>query len=112
MSDTTAEHPDHPASQADDGSYRGEEHSFLDGPDAEKDGFTHTADHSHVYHNLMRIGFAVGLPIGCAVAMLVTLLLLSTSFFLAVFLSFMTWLGVYGFSKTFFVEVGAEGEEH
>jgi hypothetical protein len=135
MTDTRAKHPDHPASQSDDGSYRGDEHGMLDGPDGhregqhddhhrpsvkevltdppiDRDGFEHTADHSHVYHNMMRVGFTLGLPIGTGIAMFVTLLLLGENILVAVFLAFLTWLGVLGFSKAFFVHAGAEGEEH
>ena len=129
--------PDHPASQSDDGSYQGEEHSLLDGPDRERDhhdphrreprtvgeamtdpdavtpeGFQTTADHSHVYHNMMRIGFTVGLPVGVAIAMFVALLLLSTNGLIALIIAFFTYLGTLAFSKAFFVHAGAEGETH
>ena len=121
--DTTegvAKRPEHPASQSDDGSYRGDSHSFMDGPDEadnphhlgqKEDDFSHTADHSHVYHNMMRWGFGIGLPLGCAIVMLISLLLLGTNWLVAVFLSFLTWLGVLGFAKTFFVhdQTGAAG---
>ena len=134
--------PDHPASQSDDGSYRGEEHSMLDGPDSAGNphhldhadprhsdprtaketlmdpeavtptGNLTTADHSHVYHNMMRIGFGVGLPVGCAIAMFVALLLMSVNGLVAFFLSFLTWLAVYGFAKTFFVDHGHSSPGH
>lgn len=133
-----AVHPDHPASQSDDGSYRGEEHGMLDGPDDDRnphhdpahtdrrtlgetlndpdavapEGFETTADHSHVYHNMMRIGFTVGLPVGTAIAMFVALLLMSTNGLVALIIAFFTYLGVLAFSKAFFVHAGAEGETH
>lgn len=132
MTNGTNVPPDHPASQSDDGSYKGEEHSMLDGPDSAEnphhlaghtehrtvkeammdpdavaaDGFVTTADHSHVYHNMMRIGFAIGLPVGSAIAMFVALLLMDVNGIVALFLSFLTWLGVYGFAKMFFVDHG------
>ena len=135
-----AVHPDHPASQSDDGSYKGEEHSMLDGPDHGHDehdhhdphrreprtlgeamndpdavapeGFETTADHSHVYHNMMRIGFTVGLPVGVAIAMFVALLLMDTNGLVALIIAFFTYLGTLAFSKAFFVHAGAEGEMH
>ena len=122
--DTTegvAKRPEHPASQSDDGSFKGDEHFFMDGPDEadnphhvgpKEDDFSHTADHSHVYHNMMRVGFGVGLPVGSAVTMFVALLLMDTNWIVATFLSFLTWLGVYGFAKTFFVDHGHPDASH
>ena len=85
----------------------------LTDPDAvEPEGFETTADHSHVYHNMMRIGFTWGLPIGVAIAMFVTLLLMSVNGLVALIIAFFTYLGTLAFSKAFFVHVGAEGEAH
>jgi hypothetical protein len=55
------------------------------------------------YSNLMTMGYVVGLPVALAIVMFLTLLLLETNFFLSLILAFFTWLGVLGFSKTFFV---------
>jgi hypothetical protein len=58
---------------------------------------------SRTYQTMMRIGYVWGLPIALAIVMFLTLLLLDKNFFLSLVLAFFTWLGVLGFSKTFFV---------
>ncbi|MEM6650732.1 MAG: hypothetical protein AAF603_10830 [Pseudomonadota bacterium] len=60
-------------------------------------------EHKKTYQWMMDFGFTVGLPVGGAITMFVMLMLLGSSFFVGVFLSFLTWLGLLGISKTFFV---------
>ncbi|WP_031551800.1 hypothetical protein [Parvularcula oceani] len=91
---------------------RTEDMSILDEPKPDAEGNVTTADHSRTYQNMMRVGFAVGLPVGVAIAMFVILLLLGTNFIVSLFLAFLTWLGVYGFSKTFFVHDGTRADGH
>ncbi|MCQ8185392.1 hypothetical protein [Parvularcula maris] len=55
------------------------------------------------YQRMMDIGYVWGLPITLAIVMFLTLLLMDTNWFLSLIISFFTWLGVLGFSKTFFV---------
>ena len=86
--------------------------SILDEPDPEADGNITPHDHARTYQNMMDFGFRVGLPVGVAIAMFATLMLLSTNWVVAIILAFLTWLGTLAFSKAFFVHVGAEGEEH
>lgn len=86
--------------------------SILDEPDPEADGNVTPHDHARTYQTMMDIGFRVGLPVGVAIAMFVTLLLLSVNWLVSAILAFLTYLGTLAFSKAFFVHVGAEGEEH
>jgi hypothetical protein len=63
-----------------------------------------TVEHrGRTYQNMMQIGYVWGLPITLGIVMFLTLLLMGESFFLSLILAFFTWLGVLGFSKTFFV---------
>lgn len=57
------------------------------------------------YEGMMRIGYVWGLPIVLAIVMFLTLLLLDVGIGNPVtwIVTFLTWLGVLGFSKTFFV---------
>ena len=60
-------------------------------------------NHRKMYKGMMSFGFGVGLPVGGAIAMFVALLLLDAGIFVSLFLSFLTWLGLYGISKSFFM---------
>ncbi|MBB4657651.1 hypothetical protein [Parvularcula dongshanensis] len=89
-----------------------DEMSVLDEPNPEAEGNRTEVDHGKTYHNMMRFGFASGLPIATGIVMFVILLLLGTNFLVSLFLAFLTWLGVLGFAKTFFVHSGTEGPGH
>lgn len=56
-----------------------------------------------MYKGMMDFGFIVGLPVGGAIAMLVATLLMDAGLIVSFFVSFLTWLGLYAISKSFFI---------
>lgn len=55
------------------------------------------------YKGMMHFGYVYGLPISAAITMFFVLLLMQVGIPVSLILSFFTWLGVLGISKTFFV---------
>lgn len=58
---------------------------------------------AHTYQGMMTLGYTVFLPVVLAIVMFITLLMLDVGVVTNIFLSFLTWLGVLGIAKTFFV---------
>ncbi|MEM9423088.1 MAG: hypothetical protein AAF986_11440 [Pseudomonadota bacterium] len=59
-------------------------------------------NHQKTYQTMMDVGFNIGLPVGCAIATFVALLLMGTGILPTIFAAFCTWLGLLIISKAFF----------
>ncbi len=62
-------------------------------------------DRANTYQGMMDMGYVYGLPISLGIVMFIALILMGVGLFnpMTWIISFLTWLGVLGFSKTFFV---------
>lgn len=81
----------------------GHEMSILDEPNPEAEGNRTAEDHRSTYQAMMDFGFTVGLPVSLGITMFFIILLLGEGILAGIFFGFLTWLGVLGISKTFFV---------
>ena len=58
--------------------------------------------HQSMYDYMMRFGWRTFFPLGLAVVLFFTLLLMKAGLLTSVILSFLSWLGILAITKTFF----------
>lgn len=70
---------------------------------AEGDSHYSSENNQRMYKGMMDFGFVWGLPLGGAITIFVALLLMGVGVFTTLPITFFTWLGLLGISKSFFV---------